>query len=665
KYKAGDYYVPRESDEYLRRLLESGSPKVLVIGKTGAGKTRTIYEAIKDKKDFIVVAPKHHTISPDSNRRIINSLRKKKVFLFLDDLDKYLKKIDIAMLISQLEQNVEALAVLATCRAGDTLALVDRIEPSFLRQFENRIRIELRDLTPEEEEALAKALDKDWSSTMYGRTPGSVALDLPEMKTYYKNASNEGRAIIGLLKMLRSSFIPVYKENLVKKLFSTALERESDDQGNWGKALAEMVEGGLITKKQGCLNIYDACLEDDFVDDYSPSEEDYRTLEELLIKEKEAEALFSMGVFYDTKDWLDKSINVLENAVEFAPNHIDARLCLGAAYEKKDMLEQAVTQYEEVMRLSPDNAQVHYRLGLIYYSQDMVEEAIEAFRSATRINPNHIEAHYNLAFAYEKREQEEEAVAEYKETTRLCPGHLNAHRNLALILNKRGMLEEAIQEFKEVTWINPDDAEAHYILASTYSESGKTEDAIAEFKELVRINPDDAKARYNLAISYYKTRNLEGAIEAFKEVIKVNPDDIKAHYNLGLACYKKDLIDEAVKEYEEVLRLKPGDPAVYYNLALCYDKKGMIDEAIDGFKEAVRSYPNHPDAHRNLAMAYNKKNMFDAAIEEFKAAITIRPKDPATHGGLALAYHRKGMTMEARKEFRLYEQLKAQLTRRQ
>ncbi|MEK7369699.1 MAG: tetratricopeptide repeat protein [Planctomycetota bacterium] len=660
KYKNDDHYVPRESDEHLRRILEGGSPKVLVIGKTGAGKTRTLYEAIKERKDFVIAVPKHHTITPENSRKIAHSLRKKKVFLFLDDLDKYVKKVDIAMLIDQLENEAGSLTVLATCRTGDALDLVEKLEPSFLRHFENRIRIELRDLAPAEEEALAKSLDRAWSSTTYNHTPGSVALDLPDMKTRYKNTSNDGKAIIRLLKVLRSSLVHIYDEHLVKKLFYAASETESHERGNWGKALAEMVESGLIARKEGCLSVYDAYLDDDFVDDYTPSERDYEALETLLIREKDTEALFSMGIFYSTRDQLDKSISALEKAVEFNPDHIGARLCLGTAYEKTDMLEKALTQYEEIMKISMNNAEIHYRLGLIYYNQNMLDEAINEFKRTTNINPNHVEAHYNLAVAYEKKGLEDEAIAEYKETTRLGPGHLNAHRSLALIFNKRDMLAEAIQEFKQVTRINPNDAEAHYILASAYNENGKTQDAIHEYKELARINPDDVQAHYNLGVNYFRIRNFGGAIEAFKHVVSFQPHDIKAHYNLGLAYFKKDMVEDALKEYQEVSRLKPGDPAVYYNLALCYDRKGMLDEAIDGFKEAIRNYPNHPDAHCNLALTYNKKNMYDAAIAEFKEAIRIKPKDPAVHGGLALAYHKKGMAMEARKEFRIYEQLKAQ-----
>ncbi len=662
QYKNEDCYVRRESDAQVVRLLEEGRPRVLVTGKTGSGKTRTIYEAIKDMKDFVLLAPKHHTISSDKLHKI-TSLHKKKVFLFLDDLDKYIRKVDVAMLISLLEQNTRELVVLATCRNEDTLKLVEGIKPSLLEHFENRSRIELRDLNPEEEESLAKTLDRPWSSTMYDHTPGAVAVDLPEMKNRYKAVSDEARTIIELLKLLRSSFIHIYKESLVKKLFHTFLERHPEKKGNWGKSLTEVVESGLVAKKEGCLHIYDAYLEDDFVDDYTPGADDYQTLEEVLVKEKDSEALFSLGVFYETKERSDKSTGALEEAVKIEPNHIGARLCLAAAYEKGDRLEDAVAQYEEVMKVSPDNPQVHFRLGLTYANQDMVEAAYEGFRKTIEINPNHIEAHYNLALTYEKKEQEDDAIAEYRETIRLGPGHLHAHRNLALLYNKRGMVAEAIQEFREVAWLNPDDAEAHYILASAYNESGNIHEAITEYKELIRINPGDTKAQYSLAVNYYKTREIGSAIEAFEEVVKIEPENIKAHYNLGLAYYKKDMLDHAIKQYEEVSRLKPGYPAMYYNLALCYEKKGMIDEAMDGFKEAIRNYPNHPEAHRSLAMSYNQKGMFGAAIEEFKEAIRIRPKDAIAHGGLALAYHKKGLALEARKEFRVYEQLKAQTAR--
>ncbi|MCQ4574700.1 MAG: tetratricopeptide repeat protein [Candidatus Brocadiales bacterium] len=663
KYKNGEHHIPRESDEYLVSLLDGVEPRVLVVGKTGSGKTRTVYEAVKGMNGYVVLAPKHHTI-PQNKLKAISYLRKKKVFLFLDDLDKYVKKVDIAMLIEQLKKNAGALAVLATCRGGDPLELVEKTEPSFLMQFDDRTRIELRDLTPEEEEALASSLDRDWSPTAYNRTPGSVAVDLPEMKVRYKNASSGGKTVVGLLKMLRSCFIHTYKESVVKKLFQATFEGDPESKANWNDALTEMVGNELVTRKEKELSIYDAYLEDDFIDDYTPGEEGYQKLEDLLIREKDAEGLFSMGVFYYTRDRLDKSIDVLENAAAFDPNHVNARICLGDAYEKKDMVEEAITQYEEVLKINPGNPQVHNRLGLMYYEQDMMDAAIEAFGKTIGINPGNVEAHYHLGLIHEKREEMEDAILEYREAIRLAPSHLDAHRNLAFIYNKQGLLEEAIREFREVAAINPEDAEVHYILASAYSESGKVQEAIAEYVELVRINPDDAKAQYSLAVNYYKTGRLEAAVEAFKEVIRINPDDVRSHFNLGLTYYKKDMIEDAVKEYEEVLKLKPGYSAAYYNLALCYAKKGMTDEAIDGFKEAIRNNPNHPEAHRNLALAYNKKNMFDAAVEEFREAIRIRPNDPTSHGGLAMAYHKKGMTMEARKEFRIYEQLKARLSRR-
>ncbi len=659
QYKNGDCYVERESDDQIAELLGEGRPRMLVTGRTGSGKTRTIYEAIKEMKDFVLLAPKHHTISSDKLKTITH-LHKKKVFLLLDDLHKYVRKVDVAMLIGLLENNTRELVVLATCRSGDTLELVDGVKPSFLEHFETQSRIELRDLNAEEEEALAKLLERPWSSTMYDHTPGSVAVNLPEMRKRYKGTSSGAMTIIELLKLLHSCHINTYKESLVKKLFSAALEKDPENKGNWGKSLAEVVESGLVARKEGDLHIYDAYLEDDFVDNYTPDADDYQALEEILTKEKDAEALFSLGVFYETRDMPDKSIGALEKVVKLDPHHIEARLCLADAYEKSDMLEEAVTQYEEVMKDSPDNSQVHYRLGLIYANQGMVESALEEIKKTIDINPNLIEAHYNLGLIYEKKEQEDYAILEYRETIRLGPGHLHAHRNLALLYNKRGMIAEAIQEFKEVALLSPDDTEAHYILASAYSESGNAHEAAAEYKELVRINPDDVKAQYNLAVNYYKTREIGSAIEAFEKVVRIEPDNIKAHYNLGLAYYKKDMLDHAVKQYEEVLRLKPGYPAVYYNLALCYEKKGMIDEAMDGFKEAIRNYPNHPEAHRSLALAYNQNGMFGAAIEEFKEAIRIRPKDVTAHGGLALAYHKKGLVLEARKEFRIYEQLKLQ-----
>ncbi len=86
-----DCYVKRESDEALASFLEEGVPAILIIGRPGSGKTRTVFEALKGKGDYFLIAPRPR---PTSLRELaVPGLSKKKIILFLDDIHRYIANV--------------------------------------------------------------------------------------------------------------------------------------------------------------------------------------------------------------------------------------------------------------------------------------------------------------------------------------------------------------------------------------------------------------------------------------------------------------------------------------------------------------------------------------------------------------------------------------------
>src|SRR3989338_1619962 len=253
-------YIRRESDDTLAGFLEEGVSAILVVGKTGSGKTRTAFEALKGgraaptahieahgrvlpdkgKEDYYILAPRPRLTS--LRELSVPGLSRKRIVLFLDDLPRYIKKLDAAGLFRQMEGKAKGLVLLATC-PPDKLPLLEREAPEFLRIFRPKNRISLRDLAPAEQKSLASTLGRDETTYLANATPASLALNLAEMKERYKD-SGDARLIIHSLLLLHGAFISTCRESLVREVCGRVFNK-AFSRSQWRGALK-----GLIARSE-------------------------------------------------------------------------------------------------------------------------------------------------------------------------------------------------------------------------------------------------------------------------------------------------------------------------------------------------------------------------------------------------------------------------------
>ncbi len=651
-------YLRRQSDEALTNLLEEGASAVLILGRPGSGKTRTVFEALRAKEDHYLLAPKPRLTS--LKELTVPGLSKKKLILFLDDLYRYVNKTDVVGLFRQLEGRAKGFVFIATC-APDKLPFLEKEAPEFLRLFKAKKRIFLRDLSPAEQKFFIEVLGFNEQIFATSLTPAYFALNLANMKERYKGSENI-RAIIHSLFLLHKAFIFHCEESLVKEACEQVLGKHFS-RSQWRDALRDLEAMSLTVKVDSTLESYERYMDEAFVDDYTPSERDIDTLQDAILKSKDGEALFGLGTYRITNGQWEKALPVLERAIEVNPHSSEARYSLGKAYEHMGMMERALEAYKHVVKLDSHNPAAHYALGTIYNEMYMVKEAVEAFKHTILLDPYHSRAYFQLAMAYEKAGMIEECLTMLRQVTRLDPDFSEARRYLANLYQKRGQYGEALQEYRELVRINPDDEEAHLVLATAFNKIGRVNEAMNELKELIRINPANLKAHSTLALAYYRKGMLEEAIKGFKDVLILNPDDLAARSNLALAYLKRNLLDEAVEEYREILIRKPEDVAARFNIAQAYEKQDRKEEAVEGYKEVLKHNPEHAEAHYRLAIINLKDGLLEEALKELKEVVRLRPTHAMAHGQLAMIYQKAGLLAEARKEYRSYERLRPAKTK--
>jgi tetratricopeptide (TPR) repeat protein len=614
-----EFYIERESDKEIEnRLIER--KYVFITGIPMLGKTRMAYESVKRLKGFYLLKPQYEKIDI---KKLKLPFFKKKIALFLDDLDKYVGKFNLDDLIRKLKEKSKGFVLIATCRSGKEFDQVKaKKEMETLLTQCQKGKTEPRLLTLKEENELAKTVEKSLEDITSDGTPGSITIDLRYMKKRYENLGDE-KSILKCLKLLREGNIFLWKENLVKEVSNRIFDLK---RTRWDNYIKSLFNNGFVKKSSDRIFIsHDVYLDDRFLDDYFVKDDDLKILKEILFSNlKDAENLWYLG-----------------NGFYYKKNPSEAEDC-----------------YQKSLKINPDFVEAHNNLGILLDDLKRYDESVKEYKEALGINPDYAEAHNNLGVLLSDLKRYEEAEKEYKEALRINPDYAEAHNNLGLLLKELKRYSEAEKEYKEALRINPNLAQAHYNLGILLYELKRYPEAEKEYKEALRINPDYAKAHNNLGNLLKELKRYPEAEKEYKEALRINPDYAKAHNNLGLLLHEfKKYYEEAEKEYKEALRLNPNFAEAHYNLGNLLSELKRYEEAEKEYREALRINPDHAEAHYNLGVLLWELKRYEEAEKEYREALRINPDDAEAHynlGELLMALKRKD---EAKKEFEIARDL--------
>jgi tetratricopeptide (TPR) repeat protein len=576
------FYIKRESDKEIENLLKERK-YAFITGIPMLGKTRMAYEATKKLKGFYLLRPKYERIEI---QKLKLPFFKKKIVLLLDDLDKYVGKFDLDDLIRKLKKESKDFVVIATCRSGKEFEQVftEKEMETLLTQCQKG-KTEPRLLNPDEESELATAIGKRLNEIASDRTPGSITIDLRYMKDRYDKLEDE-KSILKCLKLLREGNIFLYKENLVKeiskRIFDLNIERT-----RWDSYTKSLLNNGFIrTSIDPIIISHDVYLDNKFLDDYLPSQQDFEDLREKLFELKDAENLNNLGInFYAKKNFKEAELSY-RGALKINADYINAHGNLGNLLSKLKKYEEAEKEYKKALKIDADDVRGHISLGNLFDKLKRYDEAEKEYKEGLRINPDFAEAHVNLGVLLSELKRYDEAEKEYKEGLRINPDLAVAHVNLGILLYDLKRYDEAEREYKEALRINPDLAEAHNNLGNLLEELKRYDEAEKEYKEALRINPDYAEAHNNLGVLLDELKRHEEAEKEYKEVLRIDPDDALAHNNLGNLLSDLERYEEAEKEYKEALRINPDFANAHHNLGILLVDLNRKEEAKKEFEIA-------------------------------------------------------------------------------
>ncbi|CBN58811.1 MULTISPECIES: tetratricopeptide repeat protein [Kamptonema] len=628
------YLRKREVAEIEESINQEES--IVIVGKPLSGKTRMVYESIRDKP-WDVLLPKLVDINPETfilpKRFTLKPWRQK--IVILDDLQRWIEVQNFDILLRDLTE--KSLIVVATCRSSQEELKVKNYFTAKNLDYGTFFpkRISLKDIEREDAEDIAKKENKDWDKDVvrFNGTVGSIFMKLGVMKGRFESCNIELKTILRVLRQLYRCGI--YEENQffptkwIKQLSEVKNLSSSDYQWiEWFKQLSDAEFLTLRPRGEG-VEAEEVYLEDETIIQPELSRNRLEEMDETLEPfGEESDALIRLG---------DRAYDL---------GKIDS--------DKVHYQHLAIKAYKKALiiytpsRFPRDYAMTQHNLGNAYQALADVEDKRDNCKKAIKA--------YEQALNIRTRK---EVPMDYAKTMNNLG---TAYRNLAEVENKRANCEEAIKAYREALKIRTR-KEVPMDYAMTMTNLGAAYRTLAEVEN--------------------KRKNCKKAIAACEEALEIRtrkevPNDFaKTHNNLGAAYRTLAEIEnkgknckEAIKSYLQALKIRTFDKfPIYYantqnNLGVAYrtlaeveDKRCNCERAIKAYKKAfrVRKFPelamdyaqtqnNLGDAYRTLAEVENNKGNCERAIEAYLEALKIRtietvPMDYAqTQNNLGDAY---------------------------
>ena len=445
-------YFNRDIDNSIKECIENfinteNKNHMLILGSPLAGKTRSVYQSLKNINKIINIAyPKHHVNDIIYLQEQINLISKKKRIIILDDINLY---NEIKLLIPSIIKNS---LIIATCRSGDEFNQLKQTLENEINLFKI---IKIDKIEKENCGNVAKELNLEIPKHFDGNI-GSLFMDLEAMKTRYNSLSNVEQEIMQIIKLLNFAGLYYDKEDyyidhikLVGKIFELNLSKLGWDN-NLKKLEAKEL---LISFKKDKISVDEAYL--DFIDDSNFDKHDFlkniiNVLDDynaLLLIGKKIQRYFNLITNYMSPEL---SVSALTKAINLKNDLYEAYILRGNAYSHLNRFEDAMNDLDKCSSLRPHYPDIYYVKGLINYRLKRFNEAIKNFNIAIELESDSqiLYRYYDgRGGAYMRLKKYDEAMIEFKKAISINPNRGEFYNNLGWIYFIKSNLEKAIELF--------------------------------------------------------------------------------------------------------------------------------------------------------------------------------------------------------------------------
>jgi tetratricopeptide (TPR) repeat protein len=658
-YRPDIYLEPTAIRHAHTALAKQGG--VIMIGRPKSGKTRLAWQLLQEKPDSVVVIP-HDPRPPNSFE--MSGLAGEEIILFFDDLHRTALSIDPLEWHRRFEDaSGKRCLLICTSRDGEDWKQVEKSGASRLLDvlnrdalvFSSRVGTEGADLSEAEglKLALALGISKHEFGQRFDGTPGSLTLDLVEMRTRYLRLRDEQRAGISMSRLLDAAKL-VYEASQPRLQASIlrAVAAQIRGEGHLSAEAWETLqrrtseEGfGLFDSASGDFQTYRPYLEECVA--YQPNTTDIESLVSVLIEGQDSDGLGHLGqALFMRYQSYPAAERALRAAIDSGNDSVTSMLgwVLASIPDR-----EAETEAYYRGRIQMGEIGEYHNLGTFLANQPGREaDAEKAFRDAIKYGEFGIQAlaNWSLGNLLLQQGKEQEAEQAYRQAKNR--GLFMAHLPLArLLINQPGLEQEAEQAILEAvdaitaqrdqlpsphqgknpalsgdSLLDTMLAEALWYRGALLArQSGREAEAESALQSAINAGMKEATFELGRLIVRQPGREVE-AEKVLREAIETGFKE--ASFDLGKLLYQAGRIQEAEEAFKEAAA----------SIAQAHEWLGyLIEQQQDREQEAESAYRmaingGVTEAHVSLGSFLERQSGREQEAEEvYRAAIRAGVKE--------------------------------------
>ncbi|HWB12513.1 MAG TPA: tetratricopeptide repeat protein [Pirellulales bacterium] len=144
-----------------------------------------------------------------------------------------------------------------------------------------------------------------------------------------------------------------------------------------------------------------------------------------------------------------EALELLDRAVEIAPDYADARYNRGIGRQSLGMLDESLEDFDRAIEQDPGVATYYFYRAMARRARGRLSEALEDYDTVVRLQPGFAAAYCNRASIYVALNDAPRALADYGRAIELDPNLVQAYGNRAAVLAQMGDVRGAIEDCSE------------------------------------------------------------------------------------------------------------------------------------------------------------------------------------------------------------------------
>ncbi|MBI5866056.1 MAG: tetratricopeptide repeat protein [Planctomycetes bacterium] len=223
-------------------------------------------------------------------------------------------------------------------------------------------------------------------------------------------------------------------------------------------------------------------------------------------------------------DYLDRAVQVLNDAIKLHPNYPQALQQLGVAHELKGDRQRAAQYFSAALQFDPTDALSRDSLGRVRGVSAAAQQRVRELEQRIAENPADPGLRVTLSTQLFALGQAAAAIEHLEAAIAAAPNHPGAHSAYAQALLLVGRQADARPVLEKAIELNPRDWRSHTNLAGILVERDLSA-ALSHAQAAVDIEPNDVTARLNLAEMLATAHRAAEAIPHFKAAMEAMSAD--------------------------------------------------------------------------------------------------------------------------------------------